>query len=203
MSKKMFAFGIILSLILVAALPMAVMAGAFSSYTSGFQVQNLSSSTANITITYFNQDGSTAISPVSDTIDANGSKTYYPIAPSAGFNGSVVISSDQQVASVVNVLASGSSNASASYDAAMQGGSPIYVPLLMKNNGSSHTSTWFNVQNAGSIDATVNVAYSDATAAGPVTIKAGAAHTFDQLSETHNASVFLPASPVLNLLLSR
>ena len=189
MSKKLFVFVLVLSLVLIAASPMAPMAGAFTSYTSGFQVQNLSAATANVTITYYNQDGTIATT-ASDTIAASGSKTYYPVHAAAGFNGSVVISSDQQIASVVNVLGSGSTNAGASYVASMAGGTTISLPLLMKNNGSSHTSTWFNVQNTGSADATVNVAYSDGTTAGPITIKTGAAHTFDQLTETHSLAVF-------------
>ena len=190
MTKKLLVFVMVLSFALIAASPMAPMAGAFSGYTSGFQVQNLSASAANITIDYYNQDGSKAIS-VPDTIAASGAKTYYPIAASAGFNGSVVISSDQQIASVVNVLSTGSVKAGASYVAAMQGGTTVLLPLLMKNNGSSTIyNTWFNVQNAGTADATVNVAYSDGTTAGPVTIKQGAAHTFDQLSETHSVKVF-------------
>src|SRR5574341_271497 len=77
---------------------------AISSYTSGFQVQNLSGSTANITLTYYNQDGTTAAS-VGDTITQNGSKTYFPLTSVAtGFNGSVVISSDQPIAAIANVL---------------------------------------------------------------------------------------------------
>jgi len=187
MSKKLLVFVMVLSMVLIAASPMAPMAGAFTSYTSGFQVQNLSATTANITITYYNQDGTTATTG-SDTIAGNGAKTYYPIAAAAGFNGSVVIASDQPIASVVNVLGSGSASAGASYVAAMLGGAPISIPLLMKAN--SGYNTWFNVQNTGSTDATVNVAYSDGTTAGPVTIKPGAAHTFDQSSETHSAAVF-------------
>lgn len=189
MSKKLLVFVMVLSMVLIAASPMAPMAGAFTSYTSGFQVQNLSATTANITITYYKQDGTTATT-ASDTIAGNGAKTYYPVHAAAGFNGSVVIASDQQIASVVNVLASGSVHAGASYVAAMQGGTTVSLPLLMKNNGASPYNTWFNVQNTGSADATVNVAYSDGTTAGPFTVKPGAAHTFDQSIETHSVKVF-------------
>ncbi len=187
MSKKLFVFVMVLSLVLIAASPMVPMAGAFTSYTSGIQVQNLSATTANITINYYNQDGTTATT-TPDTIVGNGAKTYFPIGAAAGFNGSVVISSDQQIASVVNVLGSGSYSAGASYVAAMAGGTTVSLPLLMKAN--SGYNTWFNVQNTGSADATVNVAYSDGTTAGPVTVKPGAAHTFVQSSETHSAAVF-------------
>jgi hypothetical protein len=187
MSKKLFVFVMVLSLLLIAASPMAPTAGAFTSYTSGFQVQNLSALTANVSIAYYNQDGSLATT-TSDTIIGNGAKTYFPVAATAPFNGSAVISSDQQIASVVNTLGSGSHSAGASYVAAMAGGTTVSLPLLMKANGGYNT--WFNVQNTGSIDATVNVAYSDGTAAGPVTIKPGAAHTFDQATETHSLAAF-------------
>jgi hypothetical protein len=60
--------------------------------------------------------------------------------------------------------------------------------LLFKGNAGF--DTWFNVQNTGTAAATVNVAYSDGTLAGPVTIASGAAHTFDQLLETHSAAIF-------------
>jgi hypothetical protein len=187
MPKKLLVFVMVLSLVLIAASPMAPMAGAFTSYTSGFQVQNLSATTANVTITYYKQDGTIATS-AGDTIAGSGAKTYYPIAATAPFNGSVVISSDQQIASVVNVLGSGSANAGAAYVASMVGGATVSLPLLMKANGGYNT--WFNVQNTGSSDASVSVAYSDGATAGPLTVKPGAAHTFDQATETHSAAVF-------------
>jgi hypothetical protein len=163
-----------------------VKAGAFPGYTSGFQVQNLSSNTATITITYYNPDGTTATT-ATDTIPANGSKTYFPIHAASGFNGSVVISSDQQIASVVNVLTSSGAKAGASYVAASQGGTTVSLPLLMKNN--SGYNTWFHLQNTGTSDANVTINYSDGTSA-TATIKPGAAKLFDQSTETHSAAVF-------------
>jgi hypothetical protein len=160
--------------------------GAFS-YSAGFQVQNLSTSTANITITYYNQDGTVNTAPT-DTIGASSSKTYYPIHPAASFNGSVVLSSDQPVVAVVNVLGSGGNGAGAAYDAATQGGTTASLPLLMKGNYGYNT--WFNVQNTGTTDASVSVTYSDGTTAGPHTVKPGAARTYDQSTETHSAAVF-------------
>lgn len=183
---------IIRTLVVVLLLSLAIypldtaIAGAFS-YTSGFQVQNLSSNTANISITYYKSDGTVATT-VSDTISSSGSKTYFPIAAASGFSGSVVISSDQPVASVVNVLGSGGSNAGASYVALTQGAASINLPLLMKNN--SGYNTWFHIQNTGTSDATVNIAYSDGATAGPFTIKPGAAKLVDQALETHSSAVF-------------
>jgi hypothetical protein len=61
--------------------------------------------------------------------------------------------------------------------------------LLFKANVGF--DTWFNVQNTGTADASVTVAYSDGTTSGAaVVIAPGAAHTFDQATETHTAAVF-------------
>ena len=160
-------------------------AGKFS-YTSGIQVQNLSATDANVTLTYYKQDGNVDAT-VNDTITANGSKTYFPVGASDGFNGSVIISSDQPVSAISNILGN-SGAASASYVGASAGGQTVNLPLLMKSN--SGYDTWFNVQNTGNADATVDVTYSDGTTAGPVTIKPGASYTFDQATESHNQAVF-------------
>lgn len=182
--KKFLSIFVVL-LLLTGILVSTASAGAFT-YSSGIQVQNLSGTDANIIVTYYNKDGSVNAT-VPDTILANKSKTYFPVDVSDGFDGSVVISADQPVAAISNVLGDGG-NASASYVGTSLGGSPVNIPLLMKNN--SGYNTWFNVQNTGGSDATVNIAYSDGSSAGPVTIKPGAAHTFDQSAEFHSATVF-------------
>jgi hypothetical protein len=159
------------------------------SYTTGSQVVNLRSSTATIVITYYNQDGSVA-NTVNDTIAGNSSKTYFPVA--TGFNGSAVISSDQPLGAVTNILNS-TNNAGGAYVARSQGGTTVNLPLLMKLNGAVPYTTWFSVQNAGSADANVSVDYSDCagTANASATIKAGASHVFNQGTEAcHTAKVF-------------
>jgi hypothetical protein len=173
--------GVALVLSLVAV--MTGSAAAVSTYTAGFQVQNLTSSTATIVVSYYNRDGSKNVSDVSTTVPANGSKTFYPIAANSGFDGSVVVSSDQKVAAIVNVLGDGGKSA-ASYDGSSAGGTTVLLPLLMYANGGYNT--WYNVQNAGSSDATVNVTYSDGKTAS-ATIKSGAAAKFDQTTEGHAA----------------
>jgi hypothetical protein len=156
---------------------------AVSTYTAGFQVQNLTGTAANVVISYYNQDGTKNVADVPDTIPANGSKTYYPVAANTGFNGSVVVSSDQKVAAIVNIL--GDNGASgASYDGSSVGGTTLLIPLVMKANAGYNT--WFNVQNTGAADATVNVTYSDGITASSV-VKPGAAATFNQASEAHAA----------------
>jgi hypothetical protein len=101
---KVMRFLIVLALVAVALGFGAgsVRAQAFS-YTTGFQVQNLENAEASVNIAYYNQDGTLNVE-VDDTIAANDSNTYFPIAPAAGFNGSVVIASSTKVATVVNIL---------------------------------------------------------------------------------------------------
>ena len=167
----------------------AAQAGAFT-YTSSINVQNLEDAAANITISFYKQDGTKDITDVTDSIPALGSKAYFPIQATDGFNGSVVISSDRQVASISNILGNNGA-AAAAYVAANSGSTTVLIPLLMKNNGGFNT--WFNVQNTNtSADATINIVYSDAPGS-PVsaTIKPGASKTFDQAAETfHTTSVF-------------
>ncbi len=171
-------FKLLIALGIVAALLIPALAFAnVTSYTSGFQLQNLSSSAANVTISFYNQDGTQAAS-VSDTIAANSSTTYYPLsAVTSGFNGSVVISSDQQVAAIANVLGNDGAYG-ASYIGFSQGATNVNLPLVMKNNYG--ISTWFNVQNTGSSDANVTIAYAGTSCTETATIPASASHTFDQ-----------------------
>jgi hypothetical protein len=161
-------------------------AGAFT-YTSSINLQNLANATANISIHFYLPDGSEdPNSPVNDTITPLGSKVYFPIPTAAGFSGSVVIESDVQIASISNILGN-SGDAAAAYDGSNEGSTTVLLPLLMKAN--SGYNTWFNVQNAGSSDAAVSVAYSDGTTAS-ATVKPGAAAMFDQSTETHAVKVF-------------
>jgi hypothetical protein len=185
MKKSLF---VVLLLLAILALGISSAGAQAFTYTSGFQVQNLASSQATLVITFVNQDGSTEATLTAQTIPANGSQTYFPLsAVPDGFNGSVVISSDEPVAAITNVVGDNFS-AAAAYEAVSEGSTTVLLPLLMQNN--SGFSTWFNVQNTGSAAASVNVAYSDGSSAGPVTIQPGASQTFIQTAETHTQAVF-------------
>lgn len=192
--KRLIKPSIVLALILVVALPIVALAGNITSYTSGFQVQNLSSTaTTDITITFYKQDGSVEAT-TTDTIAASSSKTYYPLAAvSDGFNGSVVISSNQPVAAITNVLGNDGAHG-ASYIGFSGGATTVNLPLVMKNNYG--IGTWFNVQNTGSSDATVNIAYAGTACTDTATIKPSAAHTFDQSANTCLADGYVGAAQV-------
>ena len=179
--KKLVAV-LILSLLL--AIPLVGGAMAQVSYSSGYQVQNLSATDpAHIIITYFPQTGTEV--DVEDTILAGESVTYVTIHSEAGtpFNGSVVISSDQPVAAIANTLGDfpqyGAATGSFS-----EGAEDFALPLVMCNN--SGFDTWFNIQNAGSGTASVTIDYISgshgADGSESITIEPGRAKTFNQAS---------------------
>lgn len=161
-----------------------------NSYTSGITIVNLDTANlATLVVTFYAPDGTAQTH--NDTVPAGSSKSLFPLpVVAAGFNGSAVISSDRPVASVVNVLRTNITGRAA-YVGSQSGNTTALIPLLLNKFGSSNSSTWFNVQNAGSADATVNVAYSDGTSKNNVVIKPGASQTFDQQLESHAApSIF-------------
>jgi hypothetical protein len=192
-----------LGLALVVALLVAVFlvpaASAQSiTWTSGFQVQNLSTSTASIVVSYYNQDGSKNIPDVSDTISGMGSKTYFPISANSGFNGSVVVSSDQPIVAIANTLGN-SPKYAASTEGFSEGSNSVKLPLIIKGNAGYYT--WFNVQNAGSAAASVTVQYvpgsaGNAYTAPAVTVQPGAAATFNQRDLANLGAKFVGSAVV-------
>jgi len=177
----------------------AVMVGGPSStfaantYSTGFQIQNLSNATANVTIAFYPQGSATATASVPTTIGPNAAATYatLPAAVAAGFSGGAVISSDQSVASIVNVIANGNVAYGASYTGVTAGAKTVLLPLLFK--ASFGFNTFFSIQNTSSTPASVSITYSGGGLAspvtqGPFTIQPGSSTQFDQAS---NAS--LPA----------
>lgn len=189
-----------IALLLALLLPVGIAGAQTYTYTSGFQVQNLESSTASITITFYPQGTGAPIS-VGDTIAGNSSKTYFPLtAVSDGFNGSVVISSNTDIRAIVNVLGSGPGSVGGSYTGFSAGSTQVNLPLIMRNN--SGYDTFFNVQNAGSASTTVNVAYYPLPGYGnsgvtdSATLEVGRATTFDQEAKSALGSRFIGSAVV-------
>ena len=165
-------------------------AGAFSSYDSSIQLQNLDNAAGQVTLYFYNQDGSIKATVGPDPLAANGQVVYFPLPSSVGtFNGSVVVSSTVNVASISNVRGD-AGESTGSYIAQSSGATTVNLPILMKNNGAAQNSTWFNVQNVGLGDTNITVNYTDGTNANFNGLKKGAAHTFDQKLETHSLPAF-------------
>jgi len=197
MSKKLLALFVVLGLVAIAANPIVPMAQGGLSYTSGVQVVNLETTTATITLTYYNQDGSIA-GTLNDTINGSSSKTYFPLSGiSSGFNGSMVIASDRQIAAIANLVSTDFSY-NASTTGFSSGANSFSLPLIMCNNNGFNT--FFNVQNVGASDANVTITYIPASngnsGSESAVIKPGAAKTFDQTvgSTTKNCSTLADAT---------
>lgn len=192
-----------ISLLSVLALVLVLAASAsaqFTSLTSGFQVQNLSdTNAATISISYVNRDG-TENANVSDTIAAGTSTTYFPIDASAGFDGSVVISSDQPVAAIVNLLGDNGAFGGASYGSFSTGSASANIPLVL--NDFFGINTFFNVQNTGTSPVTVSVDYTvsggGTCSSDDATIQPGAAATFDQTEDCTGSQVIGAATVTSN-----
>lgn len=183
-----------LSILLALLLPVTAFADV-TSYTSGFQLQNIDATTqADVTIIFYNESDGSVAATVTDTIPANSSKTYYPLAAvPAGFQGSAVVQSSTKVLAIVNVLGN-NGGYGASYVGFTSGATTVNVPLVMKNNYG--ISTWLNVQNAGAENATVTINYKPGTCTETATITPGAAKTFDQKTNSCLPSTFVGAASV-------
>ncbi len=191
--KKLFV-SLAIVLLLAVGLTTSAMAQP-SGYTSGFQVQNLSSSdSTSITITFYNKSDGSQANQVSDTINASSSKTYFPIdAVSDGFDGSVVVQADQPVAAIANILGTGGFGGG-SYSGFTAGSTTVNIPLVFKNFAG--INSFFNVQNAGSADASVNVSYPGTSCTASATVKPGAAATFDQAQDSCLQDNFVGAATI-------
>jgi len=189
--KIVRSFLIIALLLLCFGYAPSASAGAFS-YTSGIRVFNLSSDSTTVTLMFYNLNGGYNTS-ISQPISGNGYYSFFPLGVASGFNGSVVISSNTQIASTSNLLGKigGSTVASGSYSGVSTDGTSktVYLPTLMK--GNSGFNTWFYVQNVGTdvSGATVDVQYSDGTSNSD-TIPQNASVMFDQATESHTQAVF-------------
>ncbi len=185
--SKVVKFAAIAMLLLLLALPVTGANAAIGGpYTVGVTVQNLSNSTANIVLQFYSQDGSSG-GTFSDTIGANANKAYFPLpSVNTGFNGSLVVSSDQQVAAIGNVIYPDLTGTTA-YGSFSAGATTVNLPLMMKGN-VGYLDTWFNVQNTTSTATTVNVAYKPGSCTESVSVPAFSSKTVDQ-----SANSCLPA----------
>jgi hypothetical protein len=193
---------IVVGLVMLGALllPLGMASAQLGAYGSSFQVQNLSDQMATITITFYDQTGAD-VAMVPDTIDPNGSNTYFAVTTPGlpdTFNGSAVIASDQEIRAIHNLDASNFTYG-ASSSGYTAGELELSLPLIMRNN--SGYTTWFNVQNAGDATATVSVSFAAGLAGNDwdhpdVTIEPGAAYTFDQADMADLGDVFVGSASV-------
>lgn len=160
--------------------------GQFPGYKSTIQTYNMSESTANIILAFYRQDGSLE-KTLTDIIERDRSKIYFTLPVNEGFSGSVVISSDQPVAALSNMMNSALS-AGGTYVGRSEGSRTVYLPLLMAN-GAGGFNSWFALQNPNPSSTTVTVTYSDGITTS-ITLAAYASHNFYQKQEPHTSNLF-------------
>ncbi len=162
-------------------------------YESSIQVRNLTGTAGEISLTFYDLTGDVVGTPFNDPIDANETKSYYQstMPVDAGFNGSVIISSSVQVAAMSNLVGLNASSSPISYAAFggfSSGSTDVYLPTLFKDNYGYNT--FYYVQNTGSVDATVDISYSDGTTNSITGLKPGQSKVINQSDETHSIKVF-------------
>jgi hypothetical protein len=206
MSKVGFKIASMMLLIMVLVVSSVSAQSPLTNAQSGVQIANLSATDATAVVTVYNQDGSVKTTVSDQVISANGSKTYFPLenastdaSPGLGIvgtlNGSIVVSADQNVAAISNILGTiGDFTVGASYGGASAGATSVVLPIISKNN--SGFDTQFNVQNAGSADVDVTVTFTpsqagDACTLAAVTVSPGASTTFDQSTESCIGDTFI------------
>jgi hypothetical protein len=173
-------------------------------WTTGFQVQNLGTSAANVSIDLIDRNGAITATIPDQSIGLNASKTYFPVPNvAAGFQGSAIISADQPVAAILNILGNNGVAGQAFYSESAtgitQGSTGVNLPLIQR--GNSGFNTWIAVQNTGASQASVTITYKAGGAgnnytAPAVSIAPGASAIFDQSTETNLGAKFVGSATV-------
>jgi hypothetical protein len=133
---------------------------------TGLQVQNLSAASAQLTLTYYDQDGRTRPEWVErPSVAPNESYTFYapgnPNLP-AGFIGSAVVQSDQPIGAIVNEQTQPDARPFyvGTFVAPGTPSTTVYLPYAIK--GVENRNSTITVQNAGTVPATVDARFFSA-----------------------------------------
>jgi hypothetical protein len=131
---------------------------AYGGYNTGMGIQNISASTANVTINY---TGGTVTKSETFTVPPRGYKGVYNGAGNAAglpntFAGSGIITSDQPLVTIVNEIIG---NVGTSYNTIAAGVPTISLPLV--ENAYNGFSTGIGVENVGTGSATVSIVFYD------------------------------------------
>ena len=171
-------------------------------FNTWFNVQNTGTSSTNVTVTY-NPGGTTETA----TIPAGAAATFDQEDNSAlgsTFVGSAVVTSDSQaIVATVEQAGTGSIKTLLGYNGFASGSTTVVAPLVMANNAGFFTG--IQVQNVGGLTANVTVTYGPNTAGaftpsadGPVSIAAGASHTFLQSGGQWTGNTYVGSATITN-----
>jgi hypothetical protein len=186
---KRIKLAVLTTLVLALVTTMTVFAGTAyqASFITSITYQNVSDEDALVTFNFYPENDGTAIA-VSRNLPAGAGASLFvgsldEIA--AGFNGSVVMASDQRVvATMVQISSDPDVRNRPLSNGFSSGSSEVLLATVLKNQ--FNTTSRFSVQNAssGSVDVTINIYNAADTAAPPIVVThnnlpAGAAQYFD------------------------
>jgi hypothetical protein len=206
---------ITIAAMLFTLIPAASASGPAGNWASGISCQNLSSTTAaNITLYYYQEDISTATLIYADPnpVPASGFRGYYTPNVSGlvdGFLGSVVVSSNTEMACNVNTQTTGAGTQADPYRMGTSAGfnsgqvsTIMYAPQVVKQFYGY--GSYISVQNTGSTATTVTVYYWDragnalTTASESISIPGNTNHIFYQDENTNLPSNFVGGAKVVS-----
>ncbi len=159
---------------------------------SSFTVQNIDSTSATVTISFYAEDGTVTTPTVLNSGKANpftlapgeSWEVYVPGIPSSQLpNGrfSVVISSTAEVVGIANLVGQGSINFNGSYSGFSSGGTTFYLPAAVFNYFGWYSL--ISVQNVGpsdaNIDLTITCSNGTTGTLSATGVKQFASHHFD------------------------
>jgi len=178
----------VVSLLLVATMVLAAAGPNPGNGSTDIRVMNVSNTAASATVDYYNTSGGIEATR-STTIPANGSYDFAAADSGLGdgFNGTAVVSSDQQLASVAFINWTGGQSTdgttAAAYSGVAEGATELYCPSLAAR--ANKQKSILAVQNADSSTADVRLDFYDrdgnAWSGNPVTasLPVGAGKTWD------------------------
>lgn len=196
MSRKTIGgFVLAVALILTMILPGSA-ASTVKSLSTNFTLINLGDGKATGVIQYVKPDGSQWKPDESFTIENFGGQAifrqYFDASLPAG-RGSVVISADQPLGSVVQILARNQTPSSGAYNGFSDGNSKVYVPLAIRNlsGASGLANSQIIIQNTGTTFTDVRITLVGSGTSTPATfvknissLAANAAYQYDLEEET-------------------
>ncbi|MBM4417990.1 MAG: hypothetical protein FJ033_06730 [Chloroflexi bacterium] len=162
-------------------------------FSSSYVIQNAGSATANVTITYRTSSG--VVTTETRQIASNASVTVDQSLTSGlpdGFGGSATISSDQSVAAIFLVSASGQLS---SARGARTGATTVNLPSVYNQYAGYNSAV--TVQNIGSASTNVRVEYFSSTTGASLgteskSVAAGASAIFLQFDGTDRTAILRP-----------
>ena len=165
--------------------------------TTGLQVQNLSNTAQEITMTFTPRDGGAPIVK-KKTADPNGPVTFY--APNEGSIGSVEVTSAGNIAAVINEDGDNKTKFT-TYACFPDSSATAKVNIPLAKEHFLGNTTGIQIQNVGAAPATnIQLVYTDSQGAGTVTIKnaapvaPGASFTANEVSNSPSTIVVVSGS---------